>query len=153
MQSLELKIPPPVAGVFTGLGMWWTAHLLSPAHSAGLVRTIVACAVAMLGLSLGISGVWTLRRSKTSVSPVHPEAASSVVTSGIFGYTRNPMYVGLIFVLTGWAVWISVPWAFPGPVALMIFLLRFQIIPEERVMSSKFGRDYNDYCKRVRRWI
>jgi protein-S-isoprenylcysteine O-methyltransferase Ste14 len=63
------------------------------------------------------------------------------------------MYLGLTAVLVGWAVWLSVPWLFVGPAALMLFLTRFQIIPEERVMSAKFGRDYDDYRKRVRRWL
>ena len=75
------------------------------------------------------------------------------MTRGIFGYTRNPMYVGLTAVLLGWAVWLSVPCVFLGPIVLVLFLLRFQIVPEERAMSSKFGRDYDEYRKRVRRWL
>jgi protein-S-isoprenylcysteine O-methyltransferase Ste14 len=153
MQALELKIPPPVAAVLVGLAMWWTAHQFPPVRSAGLARVIVACAFPMLGLSIASSGFWSFRRAKTTVNPVHPETASSVVTTGIFGYTRNPMYVGLALVLTGWAVWLSVPWVFLGPIVLVLFLRRFQIVPEERAMSLKFGRDYDDYRKRVRRWI
>jgi protein-S-isoprenylcysteine O-methyltransferase Ste14 len=52
-----------------------------------------------------------------------------------------------------WTIWLSVPWVMLGPVVFMLYLTRFQIIPEERAMSSKFGRDYDDYCKRVRRWL
>ena len=63
------------------------------------------------------------------------------------------MYLGLTALLVGWAAWLSVLWVFLGPVAFMLYLTRFQIIPEERVMSSKFGRDYDEYRKRVRRWL
>jgi protein-S-isoprenylcysteine O-methyltransferase Ste14 len=63
------------------------------------------------------------------------------------------MYIGLTALLVGWAVWLSVPWTMLGPVAFMLYLTRFQIIPEERAMSSKFGRDYDDYRQRVRRWL
>jgi protein-S-isoprenylcysteine O-methyltransferase Ste14 len=63
------------------------------------------------------------------------------------------MYVGLTALLLGWTVWLSSPWLILGPVAFMLFLTRFQIIPEERVMSSKFGRAYNQYRQRVRRWL
>ena len=63
------------------------------------------------------------------------------------------MYVGLTSVLVGWAIWLSAPWVILGPVTLMLYLTRFQIVPEERVMSSKFGRDYAQYRERVRRWL
>jgi protein-S-isoprenylcysteine O-methyltransferase Ste14 len=104
-------------------------------------------------LTVALLGIWAFRHAKTTVDPIHPEAASSVVTGGIFSQTRNPMYLGLVALLLGWAVWLAVPWVFLGPPALMLFLLRFQILPEECVMSSKFGRDYDDYRKRVRRWL
>ena len=105
------------------------------------------------GVIVALLGVWAFRQAKTTVNPVAPEKASSVVTNGIFSYTRNPMYLGLTAELVGWAIWLSVPWVIVGPVALMLFLTRFQIVPEERVMSSKFGRDYDEYRKRVRRWL
>ena len=153
MQALELKVPPPIAGVLVGLAMWWTAHLMPAVHPAGQWRAILAAACAAFGLTVALLGVWAFRHAKTTLNPVHPEAASSVVTRGIFGYTRNPMYVGLTAELLGWAVWLWAPWVFLGPIVLVLFLLRFQIIPEERAMSSKFGRDYDEYCKRVRRWL
>jgi len=102
---------------------------------------------------VALLGVRAFRQAKTALDPTTPEKASSVVTNGIFSYTRNPMYLGLTAVLVGWAVWLSVPWVLLGPVTLMLYLTRFQIIPEERIMSSKFGRNYDEYRKRVRRWL
>ena len=146
-------MPPPIAAVLVGLAMWWTARLLPAVHFAGPLRLMVAAAFAIFGLTVAILGVRAFRHAKTTVSPVNPEAASSVVTNGIYRRTRNPMYVGLTALLLGWAVWLSVPWVFLGPLILMLFLTRFQVIPEERVMSAKFGRDYDDYRKSVRRWL
>ena len=105
------------------------------------------------GIIVAVLGFWAFRQAKTTINPVNPEKASSVVTGGIYGYTRKPMYVGLTSVLVGWAIWLSVPWAFLGPVALLLYLTRFQIIPEERAMSSKFGHEYDEYRQRVRRWL
>ena len=153
MRALELRIPPPIAALLVGLAMWWTAHLLPVARLAGPLRVTIAGACAVFGLLGPVLGSWAFRRARTTVNPIHPEAASSVVTGGVYRYTRNPMYAGLTAILVGWAFWLSVPWVFLGPVALMLFLTRFQIIPEERVMSSKFGREYDDYRKRVRRWL
>jgi protein-S-isoprenylcysteine O-methyltransferase Ste14 len=153
MQALELKIPPPVAAVLVGLAMWVTAYLPPAVHLTDQLRFTIAGVCAGFGLIVALLGVWVFRQAKTTINPVTPEAASSVVTGGIYSYTRNPMYVGLTAVLVGWAVWLSVPWVFLGPVAFMLFLTRFQIIPEERVLSSKFGRDYDEYRKRVHRWL
>ena len=153
MQALELKIPPPAAALLVGLVMWGAAYLLPAVHLTSELRVMIAGLCAAFGLIVAFLGFWAFRRAKTTVSPVTPEAASSVVTGGVYRYTRNPMYVGLTAVLVGWAVWLSVPWVFLGPLVLMLFLTRFQIIPEERIMSSKFGRDYDEYCKRVRRWL
>jgi protein-S-isoprenylcysteine O-methyltransferase Ste14 len=153
MQSLELKVPPPIAAVLVGAAMWGAAHRLAAVDLTGQWRFAIAVVCAALGFVVAFSGFLAFHRAKTTVSPIHPQAASSVVTDGVYGYTRNPMYVGLTALLTGWAVWLSVPWLFLGPAALMLFLTRFQIVPEERVMSSKFGREFDEYRKRVRRWL
>ena len=114
MQALELKVPPPIAGVLVGLAMWWTAHRMPAVHPAGQWRAILAAACAAFGLTVALLGVWAFRHAKTTVNPVHPEAASSVVTRGIFGYTRNPMYVGLTAELLGWALALGSV-GIPGP--------------------------------------
>jgi protein-S-isoprenylcysteine O-methyltransferase Ste14 len=133
--------------------MWAAARQLPAVELTGQLRLVLASACALSGVIVAILGVWAFRQAKTTVNPVNPEKASSVVTGGVYGYTRNPMYVGLTALLVGWAIWLSVPWVFLGPIALMLYLTRFQIIPEEREMSSKFGRDYDDYRNRVRRWL
>jgi protein-S-isoprenylcysteine O-methyltransferase Ste14 len=153
MQALETKIPPPIAALLFGLAMWLAARYLPALALSGGLRWTIACACAALGLSVALPGFWAFRKAKTTVNPMHPEAASSVVTSGIYGYTRNPMYVGLCALLAGWAVWLSGPWVLLGPLAFALFVTRFQIIPEERTMSSKFGREYDEYRRRVRRWL
>ena len=154
MQTLELKIRPPIVALLVGVAMWVGAHShLLPAVDLGKWRLMLARVCTGLGLIVSISGVWALRRAKTTVSPVAPEKASSVVSSGIYSCTRNPMYVGLTVVLVGWAIRLSVPWVLLGPVAFVLYMTRFQIIPEERVMNSKFGRTYDDYRQRVRRWL
>ncbi|HSI10557.1 MAG TPA: isoprenylcysteine carboxylmethyltransferase family protein, partial [Chthoniobacter sp.] len=67
--------------------------------------------------------------------------------------TRNPMYVGLTGLLTMWAVHLAVPWTLAGPIAFALFMHFFQILPEERAMEARFGREYLDYQKKVRRWL
>jgi protein-S-isoprenylcysteine O-methyltransferase Ste14 len=153
MRALELKVPPPAAALLIALAMWAATYRLPAIHLPDQMRFLLAGVCAAFGVIVALSGVRAFREAKTTVNPVTPEKASSVVTNGIFSHTRNPMYLGLTSVLVSWAVWLSIPWVLLGPVALMLYLTRFQIIPEERVMSSKFGRDYDEYRKRVRRWL
>ncbi len=133
--------------------MWVAAQLLPAALLTGQLRLLITCVCAAFGVIVALLGFFALRQANTTINPVNPEKASSVVTCGIYSHTRNPMYLGLTALLVSWAVWLSVPWLFLGPVAFMLYLTRFQIVPEERVMSSKFGREYDEYRKRVRRWL
>jgi len=79
--------------------------------------------------------------------------ATALVTSAAYHHTRNPMYLGLVAFLLAWAVYLAVPWTLIGPLAFVLFITRFQIIPEERVLLQKFGDAYKAYQRQVRRWI
>ncbi len=153
MHVLEHKIPPPIVGGTIGAAMWATARIAPALQIEDNLRFAIAGAFALLGLIVTTLGVIAFRQAKTTINPVNLEAASSLVTDGVYQHTRNPMYVGLTIALVGWAVYLAVPWVLLGPIAFVLFATRFQIIPEERVMSSKFGREYVEYQEKVRRWI
>jgi protein-S-isoprenylcysteine O-methyltransferase Ste14 len=153
MQSLELKIPPPVVAVLVAIVMWGVSRATPSWDAPALARIGVALAVAAIGVAFSASGVIAFRRAKTTINPTTPEAASSLVSSGVYRATRNPMYVGLLFVLLAWAVFLSSGWALPGPLAFAAYIRRFQITPEERVLSALFGTEYSAYKARVRRWL
>ena len=100
-----------------------------------------------------LSGVISFRLAQTTVDPVHPERASSVVTTGIYRWTRNPMYLGFWLLLLAYAVKLSQPLALLLLPVFIGYMNRFQIIPEEQALERLFGDDYRNYCQRVRRWI
>jgi protein-S-isoprenylcysteine O-methyltransferase Ste14 len=107
----------------------------------------------LLGVLICLSGVVSFRRAKTTVNPMKPDSTSSLVVSGIYRYTRNPMYVGFALVLFGWAAFLSSVAALAfGPV-FIVYMNRFQIQPEERMLSSLFPHEYPAYRARVRRWV
>ena len=153
MQSLELKIPPPAVAVFVVLLMWGISLFTPPWDVLALARISVALAIAAVGVAFSVLGVIGLRRAKTTVNPTKPAASSSLVSSGVYSLTRNPMYLGLLFVLVSWAVFLSSPWALLGPLLFATYIGRFQIAPEERVLSGLFGAAYPAYKARVRRWL
>ena len=149
--SLELKVPPPLVGIALAAIMYLIAWLLPVAHVS--VHWALIAAIAGVGLGLDIAGFLAFRRAQTTVNPLKPDSAAVLVTDGIYMLTRNPMYLGLTLILTAWALLLGNILSFLGVPALVLYLTRFQIIPEERAMSLLFGAEYEAYCNDVRRWI
>lgn len=153
MTSLELKVPPAAQVVMVAAAMYGVSKSLPVLGFTLTGSLLLASAFVVLGLGLGVMGVVAFKKAQTTVNPHTPQNASHLVTSGIYHYTRNPMYLGLVCVLLGWALYLSHVLAFIGIVIFMGYLSRFQIVPEERVMLQKFGDVYRDYKIKVRRWL
>lgn len=153
MHRLEHRIPPPIVGIVAGVIAWLCAHFGPEVGLSSRVGMMAAVVVSVAGLVIGLSGVRSFRRVGTTLSPLKPADASSLVEIGIYRHTRNPMYLGLVLMLLAWAFALASPMALVGPVLFVIWMTRFQIIPEERVLSRLFGSQYVAYCARVRRWI
>jgi len=153
MSSLELKIPPPLVALALALLMWITASLTQPFEVPFSFRLGAALVLVIVGQSISISAMTAFRRAKTTVNPIKASAASSLVSSGVYRFTRNPMYLGLLLTLLAWAVFLSNPVALLFVPLFVLYMNRFQIGPEERVLSSLFGAEYAAYTKKVRRWL
>jgi protein-S-isoprenylcysteine O-methyltransferase Ste14 len=153
MNVLEHKIPPPLVLLLVAVLMWVIAHYTSAVALSSFVRWILVVGFLIVGFIFAPPAILAFRRKQTTIDPVHIERASTLVTTGPFGYSRNPMYLGLTALLLAWAIYLSAPWALLGPIVFVLFITRFQIIPEEKAMSAKFGSSYEVYCQNVRRWI
>jgi protein-S-isoprenylcysteine O-methyltransferase Ste14 len=153
MQSLELKIPPPIIAVLIAAAMWGISVVTPLTAVSSTYQIPLAMAIAVVGVALALAGSISFRQAKTTVNPLKPEASSSLVSSGIYQFTRNPMYLGMLMVLVAWAVFLSSLGALFGMLAFVLYIDRFQIVPEERVLSQLFGTDYINYQTKVRRWI
>ncbi len=154
MQILELKIPPPLVALLVAAAMW-ALSLVSrhPVDVSTFARMVLGAALALAGGAISVSGVLAFRRAKTTVNPMKPQNTSSLVDSGIYRFTRNPMYLGLAIVLVAWALFLFSPWALVGPLAFVLYINRFQIAPEERALAALFGADFTTYTTKVRRWL
>lgn len=102
---------------------------------------------------LELVAVVTFRRVCTSVNPFNPAAATHLVVVGVYRFTRNPIYLGDFLILIGWAIFLGIPVGLAFALLFVAYIDRFQIQPEERILADKFGRPYDDYRARVRRWI
>ncbi|MDB2705302.1 isoprenylcysteine carboxylmethyltransferase family protein [Pseudomonadota bacterium] len=150
---LKLKIPPPVYMLFMA-GMMWLLDRYLPINEFiskpwdRLGFGIILLAIVTDGLSL-----LHFFRVRTSINPLYPEKANSLVTTGLYQWTRNPMYLGLLLVLLGWAIVLGSASPFIVLPIFTVVLTIQQIIPEEIVLEHKFGKSYRDYKQTVRRWF
>ena len=125
MHSLELKIPPPIVALLIAAAMW-AVSLAGPAVAVPVSwRLVASIAIVLVGAAIAIAGVVAFHRARTTVNPLKPEATSSLVTSGIYRFTRNPMYVGIAFALLAWAVFLSSLWDLLGPLIFALYITRF----------------------------
>jgi protein-S-isoprenylcysteine O-methyltransferase Ste14 len=153
MRALELKIPPPVVALACAALMWLAAQTTPSLAWPEAPRTAIALTLAGAGIVVDLAGLATFVRARTTIIPWRPAASSALVTSGVYRLTRNPMYVGLALQLIAWAFYLANPLAVLGIPALVLYLTRFQIMPEERVLARLFGAEYAAYRARVRRWL
>lgn len=153
MNTLELKIPPPLVGIVISAAMWF-AKDFAPVFDLTLsVRITIAAFVLCLAGYFGIAGTVAFRRAKTTVNPLKPQNSSVLVTSGVYQITRNPMYVSFTLILVAWMVYLASITSVAGPVLYMLYITRFQIKPEERILQGIFGEAFTAYMQRTRRWL
>lgn len=153
LNSLRLKIPPVVVFLIC-IGLMWAIHTLIPNQSLLFdysMHTVFSLMIA--GGSVGILGVIEFARKSTTVNPHKPENTKELVRSGIYNYSRNPMYLGLLITLISPVLYWGNPFTFVVLPIFIWFLNEFQIKPEEEMMERKFGDEFREYKKEVRRWI
>ncbi|MEP9315529.1 isoprenylcysteine carboxylmethyltransferase family protein [Pseudomonas sp. LABIM340] len=149
MDWLEHRIPPPLVAIITAVLMWLAVRPIDPPGN----RLWLALLVALAGVAVCLAGVASFRRARTTVNPLKPESASSLVVAGIYRYTRNPMYLGFAIVLLGWCVFLGSALAVLGVAVFVLYIGRFQIRPEERALRELFGAEFEAFCDQVRRWV
>ncbi len=156
---MELKIPPPIVAMFCAVMMWLVAQQLPGLdlslywHVPRVWRLTPALVLLSAGLLIGLAAVLSFRRHKTTVNPLDPEATRVLVTSGVYRFSRNPMYLGVLLMLTALCIALANLGALVLLVVFVVYIQIFQINPEERVLAKRFGVDFENYCKHVRCWI
>ena len=145
------KIPPPIITLICGLGIYFSRPLF-PKYNFISVN-IIAASFLLLGIIMLITAVLSFKRQSTTVSPLQPEKVSYLVVSGIFKYSRNPMYLGMLLILIS----MTIKFNFVGGIliifAFITFITKFQIIPEETALEKLFGKEFTLYKKKTKRWI
>jgi len=151
LSRLELKVPPPAVFAAVAALMWAVAALSGPSRLPRVWRIAVAAIPAVCGAVVGIVAIASFRRAHTTVHPTKPEHSRALVTTGIYRHTRNPMYVALLLSLLALAALLGKVRSLALSAVFVLYIDRFQIRPEERVLRSLFGDEYERYMRRVRR--
>jgi len=146
---LQNRIPPPILTMALALVMGLATGWPEPAP----LRWTLAFVVFMTAGAFGIPALRAFRKAGTTIDPLRIDRVASLVTTGVYGRTRNPMYDSLVLLVSSWALVLGGFWVWAGPLALVLWLDRLQIRPEEAAMATRFGADYGAYRARVRRWL
>lgn len=150
---MKLLVPPPMIALLCGLAMWGIAEAFPQARFAFPFQSSLAGAFVAVGVTIDLISIGAFRKAETTVTPLAPEKATNLVVTGLYSYTRNPMYLGLLLILSGIAIWLGSPANGVMLIAFVAYITVFQIAPEEARLSELFGSDYERYKARVRRWL
>lgn len=153
MKALELKIPPAAQFLAVAACMWLIAKYVPSLEFAMPARQLLVAAFFCLGGIVAMPAIAAFRAAGTTVDPRFPDKASGLVVGGIYRYSRNPMYLGLLCLLIAWAIYLTNLLAFACLPFFVLGMNRLQIRPEEIAMEKQFGDEYHAYRKSVRRWI
>lgn len=146
---MELKIPPPVVFLICAALIYFSPNFTEPM----LILRILAVIIALTAISIDLLGLLAFWQKKTTINPLDPSKTSHLVTHGIYRFTRNPMYLGLACQLTAWTLWLGNLLALLWVWGFILYITRFQIVPEERLLAEKFGAEFKAYQQQVPRWL
>lgn len=153
MFSLDHKLPPPVVALVCAALAWALARYTPGFACPFPGRLPIAAFLAIAGVGLDLSGLFMFRRARTTVNPLSPGKSTSIVRSGPYVFTRNPMYLGMAILLLAYCIYLANPVSLVAVVVFVTYITRFQIRPEEKLLLRKFGETYAQYTRSVRRWL
>ena len=145
------KIPPPIVTLISGLGIYFSRNHFPNHH--GSILDVFSALLLICGIIIIRSAFLLFKNHQTTINPLNLTKTSSIVNTGVFKYTRNPMYLGMVFILLSVALKFNI---YGGLIVILIFfsfITKFQIIPEEKAMEKLFGQEFKNYKKTTRRWL
>lgn len=152
LKKLELRLPPlPLTFVFAGI--LWAIDTAIPLHASFTGQSFIASFFLILGLIFIVPAALSFFKEKTTVDPRTPEKSNKLVVTGLYKISRNPMYVGMFLCLLALSIAQGNILSVLISISFVLYLTRFQIKPEERFLTEKFGDQYLQYCEQVRRWL
>ena len=150
---MKLKLPPAIVFAVFALLMYLLSIFLPVGYFDFFGRKYLMLALLVIAGCIGLIALFQFFKSKTTVDPTNPSKASKLVSSGVYQYSRNPMYLGMLLLLLAWGLWLGNAFNVLLAAGFVAYMNKFQILPEEESLSDLFGKEYAQYCTLVRRWF
>ena len=150
---MKLKIPPALVFLFFAIVMYLLSKLLTVGTFDFFGRRYLTIALLVLAVLIGIVSLYQFYRAKTTVDPTVPSKASQLVTNGLYKFSRNPMYLAMLLILLALGLILGNAFNTLTAAFFVAYMNKYQIGPEEEVLSNIFGKEYTSYCTQVRRWF
>ena len=150
---MKLKILPPLVMLGFGFLMYLLNRFLPVGQFEFFGRKELSIALYILALLVICISIFQFVRAKTSTNPIDLTKTSSLVTKGIFKYSRNPMYLGMLLILLGYGLTLGNAFNTLLAAGFVYYMNHFQIGKEEKALTEMFGKEYRNYCKATRRWF
>ena len=151
MIDIKTKFPPPLVALTFGFLINYTKNIFPKIEIKNEI--IFGSFMIISGLIIILSAIILFKKYQTTITPLNPSNATKLITDGIYKFSRNPMYLGLLLVLLGISIIINLTGGFFLIPLFILYLNLFQIIPEENAMVDLFKDEFLEYKKNVRRWI
>jgi protein-S-isoprenylcysteine O-methyltransferase Ste14 len=148
---LKNKIPPPIVTLIFAALIYFSSEWSPSIVFRG--QNLISLFLMTVGLIVLLIAISAFIKLKTTINPLKPEAASSLVTTGIFRISRNPMYLGMLLLIISLWIKTGAVLGFILVAGFIAYLNYFQIFPEEQAMKGLFSDKYKTYCQQVRRWL
>ncbi len=148
-----MRILPPLYMLGFAACMWLLDRYMPFMHAIPLSARWISLVFITAGLIIDLTSLFLFLRAKTTPHPFQEEKASTLVTTGFYQYSRNPMYLGLLLLLIGWAIRLGSATPFMLLPLFVMVITSKQIIREEKALGEIFGEEYLIYKSRVRRWL
>jgi|TARA_B110000014_G_scaffold196920_1_gene146000 protein-S-isoprenylcysteine O-methyltransferase Ste14 len=146
-----LKIPPPLIVLILVISIYFSSTKIDLIHIP--FQLPISIFILSVGILIFINPVLQFIKSKTTINPIKFEETNKLVTSGIFKYSRNPMYLGMLMIVISTSIFYLNIYSMLTPFFFCLWINRFQIKREEVFLTEKFGKEYLSYKKKTRRWI
>ena len=145
------KIPPPLVVLILVTSTYFSSKKIDLIHIP--FQTLISIFILFVGILILLNPVLKFKKSKTTINPIKFKKVNKLVTSGIYKYSRNPMYLGLLMIVISSTIFYLNIYSILTPLFFYLWINRFQIKREEIFLTEKFGKEYLSYKNTTRRWI
>ena len=145
------KIPPPLVVLILVISTFFSSKKIDLIQIP--FQSLISIFILSIGILILLNPVLKFKKSKTTINPIKFKKVNKLVTSGIYKYSRNPMYLGLLMIVISSSIFYLNIYSILTPLFFYLWINRFQIKREEIFLTEKFGEDYLSYKKKTRRWI